>query len=62
MPFCLPSIDKMTSYENGEMEEAEVIEFFQEMINSGVIWQLQGNYGRTAKMLIESGLCTPKGN
>lgn len=51
------SIDKIIRYENGEMKEDEVISFFQEMIDSGLVWQLQGNYGRMAKSLIENGLC-----
>jgi hypothetical protein len=50
-------IDKIIAYENGEMEEDDMIEFFQEMINDGTCWSLQGHYGRTAKALIDAGLC-----
>jgi hypothetical protein len=40
------------------MEENEIIEFFQELINNGMAWTLQGHYGRTAQALIEQGYCT----
>jgi hypothetical protein len=53
-------VNKIISYESGEMDEAETIEFFQELINTGLAWQLQGHYGRTAAALIEAGECSPK--
>ena len=57
------TIDKIVAYENGEMEDPqETVQFFQEIINSGLIWQLQGHYQRTAKSLIEAGLCTTSEN
>jgi hypothetical protein len=36
----------------------EIVEGFQHIINSGLVWRLQGSYGRTAYNLIESGQCT----
>lgn len=50
-------VGKVIAFENGEMEEEELVEWFQELINSGVCWQLQGFYGRTARDLIAAGLC-----
>ena len=50
-------VDKIVKYESGEMSVEEVVDFFQELINSGLCWQLQGHYGRTARHLIEQGLC-----
>ena len=50
-------VDKIISYEQGEMNEEEMISFFQELINTGLAWKLQGSYGRTAMNLIEEGLC-----
>ena len=44
-------------YESGNMEPEEVVDFFQALIDTGLAWQLQGRYGRTAKALIESGEC-----
>jgi len=52
--------NKIIRYENDEMTQEEEIEFFQELINTGMCWNLQGHYGRTALELIERGLCKPK--
>ena len=50
--------DKIIKYEEGDMaDEEEIFEFFQELIDSGLAWQLQGSYGRTAALLIEMGEC-----
>jgi hypothetical protein len=51
-------VDKIIDYEGGEMSDDEIITFFQELINSGMAWQLQGSYGRMATRLIEAGHCT----
>ena len=39
--------------------EAEQIEAWQYLIDTGQCWTLQGRYGRTATALIEQGICTP---
>lgn len=46
------------AFENGEMDEEQTLNFFQNLINTGLAWQLQGSYGRTAADLIEAGHCT----
>lgn len=51
-------VDKIIDYEMGEMDEDEIIALFQELIDSGLVWQLQGHYGRTARALIDEGVCT----
>ncbi len=51
-------VDQIIRYENGSMEEKEMISFFQDLINNGMAWSLQGHYGRTAMALIEEGYCT----
>ena len=51
-------VDKIIKYENGSMTNEETIKFFQELIDSGMAWKLQGHYGRTATHLLEEGLCT----
>ena len=50
----------IVQYEKGELTEDETITLFQELIDSGLAWKLQGSYGRTARDLIEQGLCTEK--
>ena len=58
----MPHIDKIIAYEQGELDRDETIELFQELIDSGLAWELQGSYGRMAKRLIELGLCTNGSN
>jgi len=50
-------VNKIINYESGMMSDEEMVSFFQELINSGLAWQLQGHYGRVAASLIEEGLC-----
>ena len=50
-------VSKIIAYESNELSEDETIELFQDLINSGLAWQLQGHYGRTAQALIEQGYC-----
>jgi len=51
------SLDFIMAFEGGELTQDEVIEGFQQLINLGLAWQLQGMYGRTAKALIQEGFC-----
>lgn len=53
----MDQVNKIMAWEAGEMDDQEEVEFFQEIINSGLAWQLQGCYGRRAMQLIGAGLC-----
>ena len=53
----MPDIDKIMAWEGGEMSPDQEAEFFQELINNGMAWQLQGCYGRRARQLIQEGAC-----
>lgn len=46
--------------EGGEPEEYDghIIDAWQSLIDNAVVWGLQGSYGRTAKSLIERGVCS----
>ena len=37
--------------------EEQVIKAWQQLIDTGMAWQLQGWFGRTAMRLIEAGVC-----
>jgi hypothetical protein len=50
-------VGHMMDYESGRLPQAQSIELFQRLINTGMAWQLQGHYGRTATMLLDKGLC-----
>jgi hypothetical protein len=42
-------------------DEDQVVEAWQHLINTGLCWQLQGFFGRTAMRLIQDGICTRPG-
>ncbi len=49
-------ISKIIEYENGSLNDEQVIELFQDLVDNGMAWTLQGSYGRMAAYLIEEGL------
>lgn len=56
----MDQIDAIIAYEQGDLEFDETIELFQNLIDSGMAWKLQGSYGRTAENLIDAGYCNPR--
>ena len=51
----MPTYDDIIAYESGELDDDAVIDLFQELVDNGLAWQLQGHYGRTAMRLAEDG-------
>lgn len=55
------NVDGILAYENGELNENQVIELFASLLRSGMAWKLQGSYGRTAADLINAGVLNARG-
>jgi hypothetical protein len=49
-------VGKIIDFESGQLSEEGIIELFQELVDTGMAWKLQGSYGRGAQSLIEQGL------
>ena len=48
--------NRIIEYESGELDQDQTVQLFQELVDSGIVWDLQGHYGRLAYQLIEAGL------
>lgn len=53
--------EKLMEFENGDLSPNETIELFSNLVATGLVWQLQGAYGRHAAALIENGYILPSG-
>lgn len=51
-------LDDILLVEGGEASQEEFVAAFQRLVDSGMAWQLQGWYERTAQNLIDAGLVT----
>ena len=54
------TLDAITIIEgDAEADFDTVIEAWQALIDTGLVWRLQGSYGRMAHNLITQGVCHP---
>lgn len=56
-PVAQVTVDQLIAYEEGDLDIEQTLDLFQSLIDTGVAWHLQGNYGRVAKALIDDGYC-----
>lgn len=49
-------LSSIIAYEEGLLEEEEVVELFTNLLRTGLVWQLQGHYQRTVAALVQAGL------
>lgn len=56
-PYQAVSI--VEGFDGEEHSEEEILAAWQYLVDTGVVWRLQGTYGRMAKQLIEEGLIAP---
>lgn len=52
-------VGQIMAFENGELENTEVYALFQSLVDSGMIYSLQGSYQRVAQDLLLAGEITP---
>jgi len=53
---------RVTEYESEKQNLDWLVQFFADLIATGLAWHLQGHYGREANRYIENGLVTPQGD
>ena len=54
-------LDLIMAHEQGDATDAQTLELFANLVQTGMAWTLQGHYGRTAAHLIENGYLSPEG-
>lgn len=53
---------RLIDYECGHLDDRGTLRLFSELVKTGMAWDLQGHYGRTAQALIDDGWLESDGN
>ena len=48
----------ISAYENGHLDDAAIDRLFQHLVDTGLVWELEGHYSKTAVELAQSGRIT----
>lgn len=51
---------KIIAYEQDRLTHDETVALFQELFDSGIVWDLQGHYGRVAYQMLQEGLISER--
>lgn len=49
-------LERLMAYEDGTLAPQDTIDLFQDLVDSGDVWRLQGHYRRAAQKLIALGM------
>lgn len=58
--YHFDAVSFLMAYENGELDDDALIDGFQELLNSGLLWRLQDSYHRVGSILLQKGLVSYK--
>jgi hypothetical protein len=53
-------LDSMIAWEQGDLDDEGTVELFQNLLDTGLAWQLQGCYGRMTQRLLDAGYISRK--
>jgi hypothetical protein len=54
-------VSHIVAYESGALGWKKTLKLFAFLIRTGLVWHLQGHYGRTASDLIKAGVISKNG-
>jgi hypothetical protein len=56
MKYDVP--ENISAYEDGGLDDAAIDGLFQHLVDTGLVWELEGHFGKTAVELADSGRIT----